>query len=293
MGTEANSELVDQIVDHLRARGGRSTADRVCREILGLANCDSATASAILGRGLVRDGRLEIRPDGTVLLKSARPTDPLLARLRYAVIDLETTGLPQPNHRITEVAAVLVERGKVTDDFSTLVNPGIAIPRRIVKMTGITNEMVGDAPPFSDVADPLVELLGRRVLVAHNGTFDINFLNSELDRCRGSRLINTTLCTVKMARKLVTGLDSYRLGAVADYFGIEIEGRHRALGDAAATAEVFIRLLDLAGEQGFERLSQLHKIAGVKVNSSEESSKSTKETRSAKREPKQPKKRLN
>ena len=272
MGTEANSELIDQIVEHLRARGGRSTADRVCREILGLANCDPAVAAAILGRGLVRDGRLEIQPDGAVLLKSRKAVDPLLSRLRYAVIDLETTGLPQPNHRITEVAAVLVERGKVTDDFSTLVNPGIEIPRRIVKMTGITNEMVADAPTFDEVADPLVELLGRRVLVAHNGTFDINFLNGELDRCRGTRLVNTTLCTVKMARKLAPGLDSYRLGAVAEYFGIGIEDRHRALGDAAATAEVFIRLLDLAVDEDIERLSQLHKIAGVKVNGSEEDS---------------------
>jgi len=266
MATEENNQLIDRVIAHLRTRNGRSTPEIICREVLGLANCDAVVARRILVGGLDRDSRVQVLDSGEVVLRKAEARDPLLARLRYAVIDVETTGLPPPSHRITEVAAVLVEQGKVTDDFSSLVNPGVPIPRRIVRMTGITNELVADAPPFEDIADPIVELLGRRVLVAHNGSFDINFLNAELDRVSGMRLANTTLCTVRMARKLVPGLDSYRLGSLADYFGVEIVDRHRALGDAAATAAVFIRMLRIAEEGGLVRLSQLHNIAGVRIN---------------------------
>jgi DNA polymerase-3 subunit epsilon len=267
MAIEEQSQLVDRIVDYLRSNGGRTNAEAVCSDVLGLSNCDAPTAYKIVTAGLARDSRIGVSRGGEVYLKDTGRKDPLISRLRYAVIDLETTGLPHPEHRVTEIAAVLVEGGKIVDDFSTLVNPGIPIPKRIVHMTGITNEMVADAPPFEEVADPLVEIIGRRVLIAHNSPFDVNFLNAELTRAKGIRLANPSLCTVRLARKLVTGLDSYRLDSVANYFNVEIGERHRALGDAAATAAVFIRLCEIAADRGLLRLSQLQKIAGVRLNS--------------------------
>jgi DNA polymerase-3 subunit epsilon len=267
MTLERQSQLVQRILKYLEERGGYSSSTPICNEVLGLANCDDQLARRLVAAAVAGESRISMKGDGTVYLsKARRERDPLISRLRYAVIDLETTGLPPPKHKITEVAAVLVERGEITDDFSTLINPGVPIPQRIVGMTGITNEMVKEAPTFDEVASPLVNLLGKRVLVAHNGTFDVNFLNAELDRARGARLANPTVCTVRLARALLPGLDSYRLGAVAEYFDIEIQARHRALGDAAATAVAFIKLCDIAEEKGLTRLSQLTKIAGVRLN---------------------------
>jgi DNA polymerase III epsilon subunit family exonuclease len=266
MVLERQSQLIARIIKHLEEQGGRCEASSVCREVLGIANCDESTAKKLAAAAVAGESRISMDGGGTVFLSRKSTRDPLISRLRYAVIDLETTGLPPPKHRITEVAAVFVERGEITDDFSTLINPGVPIPHLIVSMTGITNEMVKDAPQFEEVAPALVELLGKRVLVAHNGTFDANFLNAEVGRAFGMRLSNPTLCTVRLTRALLPGLDRYKLGEVADYFGITIEDRHRALGDAVATAAIFIKLCSIAEERGLNRLSQLMKIAGVKLS---------------------------
>ncbi|HUX06223.1 MAG TPA: 3'-5' exonuclease [Acidobacteriota bacterium] len=265
MTLERQSQLIERLVAYLTEHGGHSSVAEICSEVFDIANCSDPIARRLVAAAVAGESRISMLSEGGVRLSRARNNDPLISRLRYAVIDLETTGLPPPKHRVTEVAAVLVERGKITDDFSTLINPGVPIPRRIISMTGITNEMVVDAPEFEEVADALVDILGKRVLVAHNGSFDVNFLNSELERARGTRIANPTLCTVRLTRALLPGLESYKLGSVANYFGVDIEGRHRALGDAAATAAIFIRLCEIAEDNGLAKLSQLMNIAGVKL----------------------------
>jgi DNA polymerase-3 subunit epsilon len=161
------------------------------------------------------------------------------------VVDVETTGgSPRQGHRITEVAAVCVSGGEIRRTYATLVNPQRRIPSMITALTGISEEMVRDAPCFRDVASELHQVLRGRVFVAHNASFDWGFLCCEMERALGGRLEGRQLCTVRLARKLLPQLPSRSLDALAFYFGLEIEARHRALDDAVATAHVLLRLID-------------------------------------------------
>ncbi|HYV97009.1 MAG TPA: 3'-5' exonuclease [Gemmatimonadaceae bacterium] len=177
--------------------------------------------------------------------------DTPLHELEYVVVDCETTGRSYArSDRVTDVAAVVVRNGRVEDTFSALVNPRRAIPPAIARLTGITNSMVAVAPPFEDVAHHVAAILSSRVFVAHNVAFDWGFVGEELFRATGRGLSGERLCTVRLARKLLSHLPRRNLDAVSAYYGIPIHGRHRALGDAVATAHVFTRMLDELGRQG-------------------------------------------
>lgn len=167
----------------------------------------------------------------------------------YAVVDIETTGGYAGNHRITEIAIVHHDGTDVTGQFQTLINPARNIPSFITDLTGITNEMVSDAPLFEEVADEILGHLEGRIFVAHNAQFDFGFLKREFEVC-GIAWTPKRLCTVRLGRKIVPGLKSYSLGLLAQHLGIRIENRHRAIGDAVATASIFSSLLrrDQTGE---------------------------------------------
>lgn len=170
-----------------------------------------------------------------------------LRGLTFAVVDVETTGMsPLCGDRVTEVAAVVVRDGVVTDRFQTLVNPERPIPPRISALTHITNDMVRHAPPFRVVRAELADLLAGRVFVAHNAGFDWRFLSAEMEFAGGGPLGGRRLCTVRLARRLLPELPSRRLDALARHYGIAIESRHRAMGDADATARILLRLLEHA-----------------------------------------------
>ena len=176
----------------------------------------------------------------------------------FVVVDVETTGgSPSRGHRITEVAAVVVEEGAIVADFQTLVNPGREIPPRISALTGITNEMVAAAPFFEDVAEDLFEWLEERVFVAHNVSFDWRFVSAQLGDAIGFVPRTPRLCTVQLARRLAPELPRRNLDSVAKHFGVPIHSRHRAYGDAMATARIFLRLLDEARALGIRDLSAL------------------------------------
>ena len=160
----------------------------------------------------------------------------------YAVIDLETTGGRYLRDRITEVAIVLHDGEKIISTFETLVNPQCYIPYGITQLTGITQEMVNDAPKFYEVARAIVELTEGAVFVAHNVRFDYSFLREEFARL-GYTYTRKQLCTVRLSRKTFPGLPSYSLGAITSHLNIRIENRHRALGDALATATLLERIL--------------------------------------------------
>ncbi|MCC6319340.1 MAG: 3'-5' exonuclease [Gemmatimonadaceae bacterium] len=173
--------------------------------------------------------------------------------LRYAVVDVETTGSGvRLGHRITEIAVVPIDDGEVGEPFTTLVNPQRSIPPQIVALTRITWEMVRSAPEFSHVSREVVERLRGRVFVAHNATFDWRFVTTEIARAGGPSLDGDRLCTVRMARALLPQLRRRSLDALAEYFGVTITERHRAGGDAVATAHILCRLLALAEEQGHD-----------------------------------------
>lgn len=178
---------------------------------------------------------------------------------RYVVVDVETTGgSPWTGHRVTEIAAVVVEDGEVREVYETLVNPQRPIPPIITQLTGISWAMVRDAPTFGQVAPRVREVLADRVFVAHNVPFDWKFVSAELERCgdpcdEGGR----RLCTVRLARRLLPHLPRRSLDHVAHWYGVDIAARHRAAGDAVATAHVLLRLLGDLADRGCTTWEQL------------------------------------
>jgi len=160
----------------------------------------------------------------------------------YAIIDVETTGTSASFGKITEIAIVLHNGVTVTETYHTLINPECNIPRNITQLTGITNEMVSVAPKFCEVAKKIVELTAGRFFVAHNAMFDYSFVKEEFKRL-GYDFKRKTICTVKLGRKLLPGHRSYSLGNICNDLNINITDRHRAIGDALATAKLFDILL--------------------------------------------------
>ena len=156
----------------------------------------------------------------------------------YAIVDIETTGGYAEHHRMTEIAIYHHDGLQITDRFQTLINPGRRVPYFITGLTGITTEMVRGAPAFEEIAKEIYDWLKDRVFVAHNAHFDYSFLKKELDDA-GIQWSTKKLCTVRLGRKIIPGLDSYSLGRLAESLGIKVSDRHRAGGDAEATAKIF------------------------------------------------------
>ena len=182
----------------------------------------------------------------------------LIADVPFVITDTETTGSKAASNRIIEIGAVKVVGGEIVDRFSQLINPERAIPGRIQQLTGISTAMVFDQPLAADVLPRYLDFLGDGILVAHNLPFDLRFLNAELARLGRPPLANQTLCTLRLARRLLRGLPSKGLTAVADFYGIPIRGRHRALGDAEATAEILLRFFGrLRSEHAVETAEDL------------------------------------
>lgn len=161
----------------------------------------------------------------------------------YAIVDIETTGGNAGGSRITEIAIIIHDGTTVIDRWETLVNPEKEIPLPIFALTGINNEMVRHAPVFDAIAEKVMEMLTGRIFVAHNVNFDYSFVRHQLEES-GFRWTARKLCTVRAARKISPGLHSYSLGNLCRSLNIPIENRHRAGGDADATAILFSRLLE-------------------------------------------------
>ena len=254
-GPIASPELVAQVCQAIGVR--RALAESLARSIVG-------------HRPDVRqgpDGRWTIttqtvaRPratsDGTTVTRAASiSASPTLTRegaaalpissLRFAVVDVETTG-GRPGHgdRITEIAIVRVHAGQIVDVFETLVNPECVIPPMITQITRITADMVRSKPVFATIAHDVAERLAGHIFVAHNVSFDWRFVSHEVYRGTGQALDGTTLCTVRLARKVLPQLPRRNLDAVANHYAVDIPAdvRHRAAGDAIATAKILLAML--------------------------------------------------
>ena len=233
---------------------------------------------ALAERGGPRRSAPRTRVPSAAALEPAAPgaDDPLLS-LSYAVVDVETTGgSPQSGHRITEIAVVRVAGGEVQEVYETLVNPRRAIPPQIMKLTGITMEMVRDKPEFREVCPEVVDALRGNVFVAHNVNFDWRFVSAEIQRAAELDLSGRRLCTVRMSRKLLPQLRSRSLGYVADHYGADgfaatyFESRHgrqrpwrhSAAGDAVATAHCMLRLFRDAADHGVTTWGGLEAFLG-------------------------------
>jgi len=160
----------------------------------------------------------------------------------YAVVDIETTGGFASGNGITEIAIIVHNGSTVVDRYETLVNPMQEIPSHIEALTGISNEMVQTAPTFDLVAEKIYDLLNDKIFVAHNVNFDFSFVRYQLGLA-GYQLESKKLCTVRMSRKIIPGHRSYSLGKLCNDLKIELNNRHRAGGDADATATLLTHLL--------------------------------------------------
>lgn len=237
-----------------RLASGPATARELARIMLGLpTEPPHALAEKLVRQELGSRPDLRQGPDGQWRLErreAERMAETLagvaLDSLRYAVVDVETTGgRPEVGDRVTEIAIVRVEGLRIVDEWSTLVNPERRIPPMISAITRIHDHMVRGQPRFADVADEVLRRLDGHVFVAHNAAFDWRFVTHEVKRATGHELEGESLCTVRLARKLVPELPRRNLDTVAAHYRAELppEVRHRAGGDAHATALVLLGLL--------------------------------------------------
>jgi DNA polymerase III subunit epsilon len=177
------------------------------------------------------------------------------------VVDTETTGGSSwLADRITEFAAVVVHGGEIVEVYETLVNPQRSIPAFVTRLTNITWDMVKNAPTFDRIAPEVMRMLEGNVFVAHNEAFDWRFVTTEVTRSTGRQLRGRRLCTVKIARKVLPQLSRRSLDHVARYYGVEIHNRHRAAGDAVATAKCLIRMMSDLADRGCGTWTELQTL---------------------------------
>ena len=184
----------------------------------------------------------------------------------FVVFDIETTGLSKETESITEIGAVKVVDGKVIDRFSTFVNPERPIPAEITKLTGITNEMVADAPVITEILPRFLEFCQDAVLVAHNANFDTGFIRLNAERKCGIEVKNTVLDTLELSRSLLPELKKHKLDIVCEQLGVSLEGHHRAVNDAEATAEVFLKFIDMLVEKEIYKVDDINVFSSQTVN---------------------------
>ncbi len=251
--------LVSRIATACRAVPAHTL--ELARDVLCLTGHNGAASAAVFAL-LGDDPRFLV--DGTGVWRLASPgrvPGPSLDELAYAVVDVETTGGGYHNgHRIMEIAVVEVRGGAIVDEWQTLVNPERGVPHFVQGLTGITDAMVAAAPAFEHVAPEVWDRLEGRVFVAHNAAFDWRFVSDQLADAVGEKPDVARLCTVRMVRRLLPRLRRRNLDAVTRHYGVPVQGRHRAYGDALATARVLLRLLDEAGGRGIHDLEELERF---------------------------------
>lgn len=244
---------------------GPRAPQELAERVLGIRGGPPAVTSRLVSALLAGEARAERGRDGRWRVASQdEATDDAPARrladLHYAVVDVETTGtVAGRGGRIIEIAIVHVERGEIVDVFATLVDAGVAISPWISRLTGIRTEMTRGAPRFREIVGEVRRRLGGRVFVAHNAGFDWGFVRAEMGRAGAAPPRGPRLCTVHFARRLLPGLPRRGLDAVARYYGIEIHERHRARGDALATARILGRMLSDAERRGWTTWADLRR----------------------------------
>ena len=220
-------------------------------------------------KGIDGKWRIAVAPIASASRPNGKFSEPALDRidsLSWVVVDVETTGTSAMfGDRITEVAAVIVRDGAIVDVFETLVNPQRPIPHFVTALTHITWDMVKDAPTFEQVAPRLMSALSGHVFTAHNAKFDWRFVSTEILRATGNRIQGRQLCTVKLAKKLLPQLPRRSLDHLARYYGVTIHARHRAGGDALATAECLVKMLRHANDAGLHTWADLQRFAGARA----------------------------
>ena len=264
-----DSKLVQEVIRLVRSSGGKASATDVVQAVLEVPGMDPPLAAALVNDLVSEDWRVRVDEETccvelTCEDDDCRPID----ETDYVVFDLETTGSKTPPCRVIEIGAYRVSRGSIVAEFETLVNPLTPIPPFISNLTGISDAMVATAPLFEEVASAWLDFAGTAVLVAHNAPFDVRFVNHEISLLfPGKRMFNPTLCTVSLARRLIPEAENHRLHNLARHLNVPLRNRHRAGGDARATAQVFLHLLDVLRENGVRSLAEARCYRGNKSQS--------------------------
>jgi len=251
----SESLLINETVALLRSFEGRASAVSVVDFVMKIRKPDPYFARLLVTDLIDRDPRLSLNGD-MVELRDDGFAARELADTEFVVFDLETTGSKAPPCRITEIGAYRVKNGEVLDKFQTLINPKMPIPPFITALTGISDEMVAEAPLFEEVAIQFLEFIGDSVMVAHNSGFDMRFLNHEIGRIFPDyKLANPCLCTVQLSRRLLPDIENHKLKTVAAHYEIDLTNHHRAAADAFATAHIFVNLLTRMRSEGVSDLA--------------------------------------
>jgi DNA polymerase III epsilon subunit family exonuclease len=252
-------DALDRLVETLEETGPLSTVE-AARSLFATSSISEGLAASLLVDVTAGDSRVVCRGATVSLIGETR--DPLLDEAAFVVFDLETTGLSAARDRICEIGAVRVERLELVDRFESLVNPGVALPGPVERLTGLRTDELRRAPRPRRVLPRFLAFAGDDLLFAHNAGFDQRFLERELVLREGRRLSEPPLCTAALARRLLEGrLRRVSLASLAHFFGVGTTPCHRALPDAEATAEVLLCLIGLAQELGARRLSDLRSLA--------------------------------
>jgi DNA polymerase III epsilon subunit family exonuclease len=252
-------DALDRLVDTLEERGPLSAVE-AARSLFATSSISDGLASSLLAELTAGDSRVAC--SGATVSLTAGRADPLLEEAEFVVFDLETTGLSAARSRICELGAVRVRALEPVDSFQSLVNPGVALPEPVARLTGLREQELRGAPPASTVVRRFLSFAGDDLLVAHNARFDQRFLERQLLLLHDRRLSEPPLCTAALARRLLEGrVRRVGLASLAHFFGVPTRPCHRALPDAEATAQVLVHLIGLAQEIGARRLSDLRALA--------------------------------
>ncbi len=252
-------DSLDRLVELVEERGGRVQASEAARHLFAVRQAPEGLARTLLSPLVEEDARLTWR--GSFVALASVP-DPRLTETEFVVFDLETTGLSHASSRICEIGAVRIRGLEINDTFQTLVAPKTAVPQAVRRLTGLSDDALRRAPGVRTAIQRFSAFAGSSVLIAHNARFDVGFVNRELERMTGKRLAATVIDTVPLARNLLARrVQRTSLASLAYFFGVSVRPCHRALPDAQATAEVFLRLVELAAERGASTLSELEELA--------------------------------
>lgn len=260
----SESLLINSTIDLLVSLGGCAPAVKVVDHVMKIRKPEPLFAKLLVAELIDCDPRLSMDED-TVHLTEPDHEAINFDETGFVVFDLETTGAKAPPCRITEIGAYLVKGGVIAEEFHSLVNPQSPIPAFITSLTGISDEMVSDAPLFCDIAPRFLEFIGDSVLVAHNARFDMGFLNHEIGRVfEEYRVWNPSLCTVQLSRRLLPQIENHKLNTVASHYSVKLINHHRACEDAKATAEIFVNLLAELRGRGINNLGAAQRFCSQK-----------------------------
>ena len=254
-------DAADRLVELIQARRGAVGSEEAARVLFALERAPATLAHSLLADVVDGDARLAWL-GGRVGLADGETPETLIEDAELVVFDLETTGLAASRDRMCEIGAVRVRSLEIVETFETLVDPGVALPPTIARLTGLRDADLRRAPRQELAVRRFLAFVGDAPLAAHNARFDVGFLDHAVQRLTGRRVAAAVVDTVWLARRLLQRRsERFSLAQLAHFFGTSAEPCHRALPDALATAEILVALLGLAQERGARTLAEVVELA--------------------------------